>query len=487
MADVKHNLLARAAAFVAWALVLLSTSIVANEHSDFSHYYLTVKLVESHLPDDAKKRKNILSRVFSGNHTAATLQIEIDIDSQTSMAPFNSTTVADAIELNTTRIAREKRKEYQLRDYVIVSDRRIYREDMVTLGFMYSAMLHDIDALEQAKGAFQLESNTYFGLASQALRVFTRVTETQVYGGTRYTAREIWQDATTDDDGRNTYCVILTPHKSKHPCEKVELNLPYVKLSLEVSHTVFTTNERDLLGDLHAYMKENHSDLRERILQAETIEELNWHCAELQDALHLDLVPDDRDLVLLGLLKEIKFDPAAMKIHNRCWSDREAALKLLSQRYRTLKLEACAALENDRSQQECRLVTKFMRRWLVGLGAPGGGDENKVSWSVTYPGDWKHGQGGLDNFLSRYRLELRYGNFERNQGLWTAAGSIYDVERECLFEAEIRISIVEEDGPPTMGSLQIYHDEGAKVGRPPTSVKKSSAWDSKTECPREEA
>ena len=486
MADVKRNLLARGAALAALVLVLLSTSITfASERAGTpSSYYLTVKLVESHLPDDAKKRRHVLGKVFSGKHTTATLQIELDIGGQTSRAPFNSTTVADAIGVKAA-LSSEKRKKYKLRDHVIVSNHRIYRKDIVALGFTYSAMFHSINALDRAKKIFQLENHTYLGLASQALRVFTRETDTLVFDGTSYTAKEISQRAATDDDGLNTYCVILTPHDTIPSCEEVgpDTNFPYVKLNLEVSYSIFTTSEEDLLDDLQGYMKDYHGDLHERILQpGTTSEELDQHCVELQRALDLDLVPGDRDLVLLGLLKEIKFDPEA-KITNRCWSDRRAVLESLSRRHQTLNLEACAALKSVQSREECRLVTKFMRHWLMGTYVGSEFDGNEIDWSVTYPRRDREQNGGLDNLLSLYRLELRYGNFERQKGVWTAAGSIYDVKRKCLFEAEVRFSIVGEDSSPTVRGVQIYHDKDAKVGKPPTSIKESKAWRSVTECP----
>ena len=481
MADVKrkHNPIARSAALTGWALALLSASAtLGEEHGVPSSYYLTVKLVKSHLPEEQHVLSDRLKRLFSGEYTTGTLQIEFDVLGKNS---YHSTTVARAFEFEKGSLVsrsfgrmKDSKKTYELSDYEIVSNRKLYRDDKITLGVMYSATHQSIDTmeafLENATGPFKVADFTYAGLASQALRVFARSSDTE---HSKYIGHLHGKD-----------CLILAPNEEDTLCPQngSDLNFPYVKFDLDVSHTRFALGDQSkLLSDLYTYMESKHGEQLARFLDAAKKKkgpQLDEDCREIQEALDRDLVRDDRNLMLLGLLKKMDFDPDAEE-PSACWIDHVDSLQPLMDKYRALRLGDCER-NNDVSRMQCKLVSRFLSSWRGVLEYTGG----PLSWEVRRGRhlDVVAGEGDVGELRKRYRLELRYGNFKRRREEWTVAGSIYDMDRKCMFTAEIGISVAadQDAGKSSVKSLRVYASSNVTIPR--SSIKSSAAWEHHSEC-----
>ena len=497
MADVNASTghLAGAAAIAGLVLALFSAPATLAEEQLATSYYLTVRLVESHLPTEAMARGGPLEGVFTGSHTTATMQIEFDVDAS---KPYQSTTVADVLERRegswVGRLFGGRRGiiDHSLKDYEIASNRRLYLNDLVTLGVTYSATHQSMDTIRLffdgvKDESFKIAPFTYSGLASNALRVFTRSRSNnkRVSQAMRRKAFDIQELAQEND------CVIFELRNASErrspipwvPCgEQPDSRSPYVKLHIGVSHSRFDVgHETDLKSNLNAYIEKYLEDWRERFERPVDKDVLNRDCPDLIRELDLDLRPHDRNLVLLALLNIMNFDPHAERPIT-CWERQRADLKSLSEKHESLTLGECARNDAER-RAECEFVNDFMLRWRD-IGTYEGGD---LSWEVRRRGRSQKGDSSLEDFRAQYELDLRYGDLKHTQGEWTGAGSVRDRtgSEECLFGAGIRISVNSvDDGEDrrvfVVHKVVVEADPEAEVRE--SSVRESRNWRNTAEC-----
>ena len=498
--DASMGNLAGAAAIAGSVLPLFGAPIAIADEQLVAPYYLTVRLVESHLPSKATRRGGILEQVFGDDHTTATTQIEFDVDAD---KPYRSTTVAHALERRQRSwVSRSltgtngRIGDHRLSDYEIASNRRLHRGDSVTLGVTYSATHQSIDTMRLFFESVEEESLkiapfTYSGLASKALRLFarSRSSKNQLSHTMRRNAGDIQKLVQKRD------CVILSlnPLDGRRDlsspgvvdwvsCEdETELSSgPYVKLHLSVSRSRFDLNEEEnLKPDLDSYIAQNLRDWQKLFVRPVDKEKLNRDCEDLRRVLDLDLVPYDRNLIILAFLHSMGFDPHAERPVS-CWEDQKDVLGKLVQKYPSLRLGACAR-NNPARRQECEFVNEFMLHWRdVGTHNGAGG----LSWEIRHRGRNDEGKGSLDDLRKQYELDLRYGDFKYILGEWRGAGSVRDKTggKDCLFAAQVRIAV---DGDRDDGGFVVYKviveaDPDAEVRK--YSVKKSKNWQNTAEC-----
>ena len=431
----------RSATLVGWVLALLIASIASAQErrtAPADSYYLTVTLMRSHVPglDDSKKLLPQLSR----RHTTATLQIELDIDGKT---PYKSTTVAQALERDSgTWLSRALGRTdnsvdiYTLTNYDIVTDRRMYKGDQVTIRAIYSATIQSISAMqnflktphEGLKTPF-----TYSGLASQALRMFTRSEDVMISRRVGLAADEI----------QHTDCITLAPnHDGPTPCEFAALNFPHAQLKLNVSRTHFTG--KNILSVLNNYIDIHHSDWLDRFTkESVSIDQLSELCREFEEVLDDTLVPRDRNLVLLAAFNRRNYNPYE-EGGIRCWRKHKGGLEPLILEYDELKVTGCTSVYPYRLDQ-CRSSLGLMRGWR-GVDIYEGG---KFRWEVTSPDrEKRRGEDGLKQLSKSYELMRRYGDFEYDQDAWHGVGSVLDKtksdDHHCLFTARIELAFLGE-------------------------------------------
>ena len=454
MADVKvsRSILARATALGAWVLASLSASVIpAEEHTVAPPYYLTITLVKSHLPE-AVMKGNIKERLFGDMYKTATLQIELNIGAE-GKYPYSSTTIARVIERQTTNwlgLSRRKKDTYidsDRRDYVVVKDRRILQDDL-EVNVVYSATLHNMDTvtefLNSVEGTLQVADFTYSGLASQILRMFTRSSENQFSATETLLARNI--------PDRN--CVILQPQspkerKESRQCEDIEdePDFPYIELKLDVSHTHFPRGRNTIQLALDNYIDENHGERSKRLygLRSQKGERLDDECRKFRDELDVDLVPEDRNLVLIRQLQRMNYDPY-WESPIACWTDNKLALEALIDKNgrdnenNSLALGGCAQ-NPDETRKECELVGAFNEGWRNVSDY----EQSEFDWIIEAEKNPApdEGRGNLRALREKYMLDLLYGGFNRIYDTWKGAGVIHDRGAGCRFPATIEVSVVE--------------------------------------------
>ena len=342
---------------------------------------------------------------------------------------------------------------------MIVKDRRIVQDD-VELEVVYSATLHSMDTvnkfLDSTGGAFQLSEFTYSGVASQALRAFTRSSENQFSTTKTLLARDIFSHN----------CIILQPQAPKQDkeslrCEDVDdkTDFPYVELKLDVSDTLFRVKDDDIKLAIDDYLNDNHE---ERMRDGQRLDD---ECTRITKALNVDLIPKDRNLALLRFLQRMEYDPYA-EGDIACWVLHKHSLEsLIDDGYSMLAVGECAH-NRPESRRPCKLVVEFTKGWRRASDY----SQRTFSWTVesgNAPSPHE-GDSNLEKFSEEYMLHRTFGGFKKGRDSWVGAGVIHDKRagHDCRFPAEIEVFV---DGGG-VSNLYVAYSQGARVGRDDVGV-----------------